>query len=87
MPLATAHFTRVLQHYAALLEERRFEQLDRELFEETWTPIPGLLLPEELNAIGPLIVELELAVADRDHTRAALALEGAWKWVRRRNPS
>jgi hypothetical protein len=77
----------VLQRYATLLDRGSFEQLDDELFEGTWAPTPGLLLPDELSAIGHLIVEFELAVANRDATRAALALEGAWGWVRRRGPS
>jgi hypothetical protein len=84
VPLAKAHFTRVLARYEALLGDRSFEKLDRELFEETWSPSPGLLLQEELETVGPLIVEFELAVADRDARRATRALERAWAWVRQR---
>jgi hypothetical protein len=84
MPLAKAHFTRVLARYEALLGDRSFDQLDHELFEETWSPSPGMLRQEELEIVGPLIVEFELAVADRDARRATQALERAWAWIRQR---
>jgi len=87
MPLAKAHLTRALERYQDMLDNRRFEDLDRELFEGTWAPTPGLLTQEELTTVGPLIVEFELAVANRDHKRASQALEQACRWVRQRSPA
>jgi hypothetical protein len=87
MPLAKAHLTRVFERYQHMLDNRSFEDLDRELFEGTWAPTTGLLTHEELTTVGPLIVEFELAVANRDHKRAVQALEQAWGWVRQRGPA
>jgi hypothetical protein len=84
MPVVRAHLTSVLVRYEAMLGYGEFEALDRELFEETWQPTPGLLTPAEIETVGPLIVDFELAVADRDCQRAREALERARAWVRRR---
>jgi hypothetical protein len=87
MSLAQAHFTRMLAKYETLVRMGRFDQLDRELYDQTWTPDLELLSSDELNTLGPLIVDFELAVADRNRQRAELALERAWDWLRGRGPS
>jgi hypothetical protein len=87
MPLAQTHFKRMLGKYEELVRMGRFDQLDHEIYNQTWMPDPGLLTSDEMMAVGPLIVDFELAVADRDRPRAELALERAWDWLRRRGPA
>jgi hypothetical protein len=87
MPLAQTHVTRMLAKYEALVRMGRFDQLDHEICNQTWTADPGLLTSDEMKAVGPLIVEFERAVADRDRQRAEQALERAWDWLRRRGPA
>ena len=77
MPVVRAHLTSVLVRYEAMLQYGQFEALDRELFEETWQPTAGLLTSAEIETVGPLIVDFELAVADRDDRRAREALESS----------
>jgi hypothetical protein len=87
MPVAKAHLITTLGRYEAMLEHGLFELLDKELFEETWQPAPDLLTHAELATVGPLIVEFEMAVADRNRPRAREALERARGWVRQRGPT
>jgi hypothetical protein len=84
MPAATAHLTFVLARYETLLGSRNYDQLDRELFEGTWAPTPGVLTTDELKSVAPMIVEFEIAVAKRDVDRANQALQQARTWTRQR---
>ena len=84
MPLATEHFARVLARYTAMLNARDFAELDRELYEGTWSTSAELLSPDEAKTVGAILVEFELAVANRGYARASEALQRLRTWVEKR---